>query len=276
MKPDPSENQLAGKIFIVTGAASGVGRSIALRCAWLGAKGLVVSDVNNVEGRNTAAQIIEIGRETGAGTQAIYVQADLTLETACREIVKVCDETFGQVDGVVNAAGRGTRGNLENTSVNLWNEMMNLHVRAPFLLTQDASTLMRREKTAGCMINIGSINAHGGDTEIMAYSVAKGALMTFTKSAALSLRQDHIRMYCINIGWTATEQEHTIQTETGQPENWLEAADQSMPFGRMSRPADIAPLVTFLLTDQAQMATGSIIEWDQKLVLGPYSRPSSA
>ncbi|MFT5194823.1 MAG: NAD(P)-dependent dehydrogenase (short-subunit alcohol dehydrogenase family) [Candidatus Promineifilaceae bacterium] len=96
--------------------------------------------------------------------------------------------------------------------------------------------------------------------------------MTFTRNAAFSLRTDHIRIYCLNIGWVATEQEHVIQTETGQPENWLDIADETMPFGRLARPNDIAPMVTFLLTEQASMMTGSVIDWNQKIVAGPYKK----
>ena len=262
--------QLKEKVIVVTGGASGVGREIALQCARLGAKGVLVTDKNKAGGKETADQIKHIGRQTGVKTHAQFVEADLTREDDCRAIVRVCDEVFGQVDGVVNAAGRGTRGNLENTQVSLWDEMMNLHVRAPFILIQEASKVMQREKKGGSIINIGSINAHGGDPEIFAYSVAKGALMTLTKSAAFALRKDNIRLYCLNIGWTATGQEHIIQTENGQPENWLERADKTMPFGRLARPDDISPMVSFLLSDQARMVTGSIIEWDQKMVSGPY------
>ena len=87
--------------------------------------------------------------------------------------------------------------------------------------------------------------------------------MMLTRSVAESQRKHQIRAYCLNIGWTATEQEH--QLETGQPENWLEIAAQ--PFGRILRPEDIAPLVTFC-SAKAMMVSGP--SRDQKLVLGPY------
>ena len=266
MNRDPNENRLTDKVILVTGAASGVGKAIAKRCAYLGAKGIILTDQNVAGGKETQEQIQTIGSEV------IFIPADLTIETDCREIVAQSDRAFGRVDGLVNAAGRGTRGRLANTTVELWDEMLNLHVRAPFLLTQSVTEIMRREKIGGSIVNIGSINAHGGDPAIMAYSVAKGALMTFTKSAAFELQKDRIRVFCLNIGWTATEQEHIIQTENGQPENWLEAADKTMPFDRLARPEDIAPIVTFLLSNQAILVTGSIIEWDQKMVLGPYGK----
>lgn len=272
LNPETYHAQLDQKIILVTGGASGVGREIAVQCARLGAKGVLVTDKNKVGGVETANFVKKIGRQTGAKTSAQFVEADLTREEDCRAVVRACDEVFGQIDGVVNGAGRGTRGNLENTSVSLWDEMADLHVRAPFILIQEASKIMRREKNGGSIINIGSINAHGGDPEILAYSVAKGALMTLTKSAAFALRKDNIRLYCLNIGWTATEQEHNIQMENGQPENWLELADKTMPLGRLARPNDISPMVTFLLSDQARMVTGSIIEWDQKMISGPYGK----
>ena len=270
MKPSLTENNLDGKVIIITGSTSGTGKAIALRCAWLGAAGVVVTGRNQERGEAVVAEVEKIGRETG--TSAIFVQAELTDEAQCRQIVTRCDEHFGRVDGLVNVAGRGNRGRLEDTTLDLWDQMMNLHVRAPFLLIQEASKIMKRLGIRGSIVNIGSTASNGGSPSLLPYSVSKGALATLTKSVAQSLMPDRIRAYCLNIGWTLTEQEHIVQMETGQPENWLEIADQSQAFGRILRPEiDIAPFVTFLLSDQALMITGSIIEWDQKMLLGPYA-----
>ncbi|MEM7800514.1 MAG: SDR family oxidoreductase [Chloroflexota bacterium] len=270
-KPAINENRLDGKVIVVTGSTSGTGRAIALRAAWLGAKGVLVTGRNADRGEATVDEIEKIGLETGVQTDAVFVKADLTNPDDCATLMAVCDKKFGRVDGLVNSAGRGERGTLSDTSVALWDEMMNLHVRAPFLLMQFVTEIMRREGIAGSIINIGSVAAHGGLPSLTPYSVSKGALMTLTRNAAQSLIHDHIRVYCLNIGWTATEQEHLVQTGIGQPEEWLEAADATRPLGRILRPGDIAPMVTFLLSSQASMVTGSVIEWDQTMIMGPRS-----
>jgi NAD(P)-dependent dehydrogenase (short-subunit alcohol dehydrogenase family) len=111
--------------------------------------------------------------------------------------------------------------------------------------------------------------SHGGEPVLTAYSASKGALATLTRNAGYQLQPDRIRVNGLNIGWTATEGEDRVQAATGQPVGWLEDADASRPFGRLLRPEDIAPMVTYLLSDAAQMVTGSVIDFDQT-VHGPY------
>ncbi len=261
---------LVGKVIIVTGSTSGTGRALAYRCAELGAKGIIVTGRDAQRGEDTVDAIEAIGRKTGHNTDAVFVKADLLDPDQCKTIVDVCEKKFGTVDGLVNVAGRGTRHSLEDTTVEDWDTTLNLHVRAPFLLTQAVAPLMQKAGQGGSIVNIGSTAAHGGAPILLPYTVAKAGLMMLTRNTAQALRKDRIRVYCLNIGWTATEQEHIVQLETGQPENWLELADASAPLGRIMRPDDITPMITYLLSDQAKMITGSIIEWDQTMILGPY------
>jgi NAD(P)-dependent dehydrogenase (short-subunit alcohol dehydrogenase family) len=104
---------------------------------------------------------------------------------------------------------------------------------------------------------------------LTAYAASKGALATLTRNAGYALQPDRIRVNGLNIGWTATEGEHAVQTGTGEPGHWLAAADAGRPFGRLLRPDDIAPMVTYLLSDAGAMVTGSVIDYDQTLH-GPY------
>ena len=91
----------------------------------------------------------------------------------------------------------------------------------------------------------------------------------FTRNAGYALQRDRIRVNGLNIGWTATEGEDATQRETGQPADWREAADAASPLGRLMVPDDIAPMVTYLLSDSARMVTGAVIDFDQT-VHGPY------
>ena len=128
--------------------------------------------------------------------------------------------------------------------------------------------LMKRVGKGGSVVNILSVSAYGGTPNLTPYSVSKGALSTLTKNAAHSLRADHIRVNGINVGWMYTPNEHVVQKNEGQPDNWLEIAEAAAPYGRILRPSDIAGLVTYLLSDAAQMMNGALIDYDQN-VIGP-------
>jgi NAD(P)-dependent dehydrogenase (short-subunit alcohol dehydrogenase family) len=256
---DPfAAQRLDGKVVAVTGSTQGLGAAIARRAAALGAAGIAVC------GRD-AARGEAVAEELGA----LFVAAELADPRAGEVIVGACDERFGRLDGLVNAAGLSTRGTLDSTSVELWDRLFAVNARAPFLLMQHAARVMRREGRGGSIVNIITMASHGGEPVLIAYAASKAALAVLTRSAGYQLQPDRIRVNGLNIGWTATEGEHGVQTETGRPDDWLAAADASRPFGRLLRPADIAPMVTYLLSDAAEMITGSVMDFDQT-VLGPH------
>lgn len=244
------DQRLDGKVVIVTGATQGLGAAIARRAHELGAS-LVITGRDEQRGAAVAEEL-----------DARFVAADLEDPRAAETIVGACD---GRLDGLVNAAGLSTRGTIDDTSVELWDRLFAINARAPFLLTQQAARLMRRNPGGGSIVNIITMASHGGEPMLTAYAASKGALATFTRNAGYSLQPDRIRVNGLNIGWTATEGENTVQSG----ENWLAEADASRPFGRLLRPEDIAPMVTYLLSDAAQMVTGSVIDFDQT-VHGPY------
>jgi NAD(P)-dependent dehydrogenase (short-subunit alcohol dehydrogenase family) len=252
--------RLDGKVVIVTGSTQGLGAAIARRCAELGAS-VVVTGRDAARGRAVAE---ELGGR--------FVAADLADPRAGVIVVGACD---GRLDGLVNAAGLSSRGTLDDTTVELWDRLFAINARAPFLLMQQAARVMRRAGRGGSIVNIITMASHGGEPVLTAYSASKGALAVLTRNAAYQLQPDRIRVNGLNIGWTATEGEHGVQTGTGQPEGWLAEADASRPFGRLLRPADIAPMVTFLLSDAAEMITGSVMDYDQT-VHGPYGAQVAA
>jgi NAD(P)-dependent dehydrogenase (short-subunit alcohol dehydrogenase family) len=258
---DPfAAQRLDGKVVIVTGSTQGLGAAIARRCAELGAD-VVVTGRDAARGEAMAE---EIGGR--------FVAADLADPRAGEAIVGAC---HGRLDGLVNAAGLSSRGTLDDTTVELWDRLFAVNARAPFLLMQHAARAMRREGRGGSIVNIITMASHGGEPVLTAYSASKAALAILTKNAAYQLQPDRIRVNGLNIGWTATEGEHGVQTGTGQPAGWLAEADASRPFGRLLRPADIAPMVTFLLSDAAEMITGSVMDYDQT-VHGPYGAQVAA
>jgi NAD(P)-dependent dehydrogenase (short-subunit alcohol dehydrogenase family) len=260
---DPfADQRLDGRVVVVTGATQGLGAAIARRAAALGAAGLVITGRDAGRGEAVREELERLGPE------AVFVAGDLADPATPPAVVRACDARFGRLDGLVNAAGLSTRGTLDDTSVELWDRLFAVNARAPFLFMQHAARVMRREGRGGSVVNIITMASHGGEPVLTGYSASKAALVVLTKNAGHQLQPDRIRVNGLNIGWTATEGEHGVQTDTGRPADWLAEADASRPFGRLLRPGDIAPMVTYLLSDAAAMVTGSVIDFDQT-VHGP-------
>jgi len=255
-----NDGKLSGEVVIVTGGTQGLGEGIAYHLAALGVDGLVICGRNQDGGERVAAALNQ------SGCPSSYIRADLAREEDCRRVVQACDTRFGRVNGLVNAAGITTRGTLEDTTVRLWNNIFAVNVRAPFILTQEAVRIMKRENIRGSIVNILSDYSYGGAPEHMAYSASKGALAILTKNVAHALRFDRIRVNGINMGWTYTVGEDALQRSTGQPDNWLELAEIQLPFRRLLRPTDIAALTAYLLSMDAEMMTGSLIDLTEKVM----------
>jgi NAD(P)-dependent dehydrogenase (short-subunit alcohol dehydrogenase family) len=269
---DPFETQrLDGRVLIVTGATQGLGAAIARRAVRLGAAGIVVCGRDAQRGEAVREELESLGAE------ARFVAGDLARVEPCAAIVRACDERFGRLDGLVNAAGLSSRGTLDDTTPELWDRLFAINARAPFLLMQHGARLMRRGGRGGSVVNIITMASHGGEPVLTGYSASKGALATLTRNAGHQLQPDRIRVNGLNIGWTATEGEHRVQTDTGQAADWLGEADASRPLGRLLRPEDIAPMVTYLLSDAARMVTGSVIDFDQTVhgAYGEHARPAA-
>jgi len=115
-------------------------------------------------------------------------------------------------------------------------------------------------------VNVGSVSGHGGAPFITPYCISKGALMTMTKTLANQLMRDHIRVVGVNPGWMDTPAEDMIQRKYhNAPDNWLELAAATRPFGRLIQPEELARTIAFVLSDEAGMMTGSIIDYDQSV-----------
>lgn len=261
-------NSLEGKIAVVTGGTQGLGAAIARRFAEAGAAGLITCGRSRENGEAVAESI--------KGCPTHFVAADLGVVADCRRVIAAADERFGRIDVLVNAAGITDRGDILDTSEELFDRMMAVNTRGPFFLMQDAAKIMIREGTEGAIINIGSTSALAGQPFISAYCTSKGALATLTRNTAFALLRNRIRVNQLNIGWMASDGEHRIQTEYhGAAENWLEAAAAEQPFGRLLDPAEVAKAVTFLASSDAGMMTGSVINFDQSVWGGyPFAPPT--
>tara|TARA_Y100000588_G_C13917381_1_gene779967 strand:- start:16 stop:804 length:789 start_codon:yes stop_codon:yes gene_type:complete len=249
-----------GKVIICTGGTQGVGEACALLAAETGAEGVVICGRQEELGQSVAAKITDLG------SRGVFVRADLSLEEDCRNVVRVCDQEFGRVDGLVNAAADTNRGTVEETTVEFWDYQFAVNVRAPFLLTQESVRIMQREQSPGSIVNILSVAGYCGMDILCSYSATKGALKTLTKNNANALRKHRIRVNGINLGWTDTPAEHVVQRSQGSPEDWLEQAEEISPFGRLLKPIDVARLSNYLLSDESGILTGSCMDYSQRVM----------
>lgn len=141
--------------------------------------------------------------------------------------------------------------------------------RAPFFLMQAVINHLRGRKAPGAIVNILSINLHGGTPELAVYAATKAALGILTKNAAYAHRFDRIRINGINVGWTDTPAERQMQAVTlGHGEGWLDRANAAQPSGKLLSADDIARLTLFLLSDASAPMTGSLIDQEQTLIMG--------
>lgn len=251
-------SDLADKVALVTGSTSGIGRGIAEHFATLGAR-VVVHGRREAQARDVAERL---------GRDAAFVTADLADVDACRHVVRFTVERCGGIDVLVNNAAMTTRGCLEDAPVELWDAIMHVNLRAPFLCLQEAVKSMKA-RGGGSILNIGSVNAYIGEPKLGPYSVSKGGLMTLTRNAAATLNRHRIRVNQINVGWTLTEGEDRVKREEGKGADWLEQAIATRPFGRLLMPHDIASAAAYFASDDSALVTGTVMDLEQYPVGAP-------
>ena len=266
-------NSIDGKYALVTGGTQGLGAAIAQNFAMSGAKGIVTIGRNEEKGNKVADRI---KKETGCNT--IFVKTDLSKIDQCRIAVETAKKEFGKLDILVNAAGITDRGDIINTSEELFDKMIGVNVKGPYFLIQDTVRIMLEQKIEGSIINIGSVAALTGQPFISTYCLSKGALATLTRNTAFALLKNRIRVNQLNIGWMASDGEHEIQTKYhGASEDWLNDAAKEQPFGRLLDPIEVAKAVTFLASEDSGMMTGSVVNFDQSVWGGyPFAPPQPA
>ena len=178
-------------------------------------------------------------------------------------------ERHGRIDCLVNSAGLTTRGTLLDTTAELFDQHIAVNLRAPFFLMQAAVADMEQRGAPGTIVNIISIDSHGGQSFLAPYVAAKAGLAGLTRNAAHAHRWDRIRINGLNIGWSATDGEDLTQRQPTAPTtDWQAAAAASLPMGKLGQVDEIADFVVFLLSDRSGVVTGSVIDWDQNVIGG--------
>lgn len=257
-------NRIEGKIAVITGASQGLGAAIARLFAESGAAGLVIVGRGREKGEAVAK---DIAAKTGVRVEMVV--ADLGKTEDVGAIIPATEAAFGRVDILVNAAGLTDRGNMFNTTPELFDRMIAVNTRAPFFLIQQAAQVMDRLGIEGRIVNIGTASARAGQPFLAPYSVSKGALTTLTRHAAFALMRNKIHVNQLDIGWMNSDHERAlVLSETGDPD-FIDRAAASKPFGRILDPVEVARAVLWMASGDSGMMTGAVIAFDQS-VWGGY------
>jgi 3-oxoacyl-[acyl-carrier protein] reductase len=236
---------LKGKIAIITGAAQGIGKVIALSLAKCGAD-IAVSDINE-DSLNAAVKEIEV-----LGFKAIAVKMDVSSLKDCEDMVKKTVEAFGKVDILINNAGITRDTVLLRMKEEQWDQVIQVNLKGTFNCTKAVIRSMFKQKS-GKIINISSVTGAMGNAGQANYSASKAAVMGFTKSIAREYAHCGITVNAVAPGFIKTAMTDAI------PEKDRDAMISIIPAKRLGLPEDVADTVCFLASDMANYITGQVI-----------------
>ncbi len=242
-----------GKVAVITGASSGIGRETARAFARRGADLVVV-------GRDEPA-LADIGRALTTNDRCpVSVAVDVTAADAPERIVRGAVEAFGGIDVLVNAAGIVGAGTVETTDDEAWDQMMAVNLRAPFRLMRAAAPYLARRK--GSVVNVSSVNGLRSFAGVLAYCVSKAGVDQLTRCAALEMAPHGVRVNAVNPGVTVTNLHRRSGMDDGRYAAFLERSKETHPLGRPGQPEEVASLILYLASDGAAWMTGETIPID--------------
>ena len=244
--------RLEGKVALITGAGSGIGRATAVRFAAEGAR-IVASDISEASASETAALIGD------AGGAATAVSGDVASGADAKAMVRAAVDAYGRLDVLLNSAGVSGRIDLGEgaTHEDVWDKVMDVNMKGTYLVSWHAAPEMKAAG-GGSIINIGSIMSLVGYPVGMSngfspYNPSKGAVLQFTRNLAVDLAPQGIRVNCICPGYVETNMTRIL---TDVPESY-EFLKQRHPIGRLGQPDDIANAALFLASDESAFVTGA-------------------
>ena len=248
------QNQLQGKTAVITGAASGIGRTTARLFAREGAA-VVLTDINELAGHAAAAEITE------QGGRAIFEAGDVTLTADCRRVIERAVREFGGIHVLFNNAGIIRRASVVELSEADWDRVMAVNVKAIFLMSRQVIPVMAAAG-GGSIINTESGWGLAGGPRAAVYCASKGAVVLLTKAMAIDHGPQNIRVNCICPGDTDTAMLRHEAQQLGEPGDKFLADAAKRPLGRVGKPEEIAQAALYLASDASSFVTGTALVVD--------------
>ncbi|MFG2075158.1 SDR family NAD(P)-dependent oxidoreductase [Nonomuraea maritima] len=245
---------LEGKVALVTGGTSGIGRAAALLFAQEGAKVALT-------GRRAEAGVEVVEEITRSGGEAMFVKADATDIAAAYDVVDQVVSRFGRLDAAFNNAGTAAVGPLTELGEEMWHQLVDGNLKGAFFSLQAQVAQMKRQRRGGSIVFNGSVFAELGIAGISVYSASKGGVAALARAAAVELGPDAIRVNTVNPTVIRTPlTEGGISRNADGSENHPHG--EKIPLGRLGEPQDVARVALFLLSDLASYVTGQSIMVD--------------
>ena len=242
--------RVEGKVAIVTGAASGIGKATVMMLAKEGAS-VALTDISIQSGRDVAAEIEKLG---GA---ARFWQMDVSKEAQVKAVFADVASVFGKIDVLVNNAGIGGSGKpTDQETETAWDALMAVNVKGVFFCTKHAIPYMR-QAGRGSIINISSIYGLVGAADAPAYHASKGAVRLMAKTDAMLYAKDKIRVNSVHPGFIRTPLVMGSAEASGNAEATLKYLAELHPIGRIGEPEDVAYGILYLASDESSFVTGS-------------------
>ena len=240
---------LHGKVAIVTGGNSGIGKAVVLALAEAGAN-IVIDYVAHPEATEALEQQVH-----ALGDQAIGVDADVSKVADLERLVATTVEAFGRLDIMVNNAGIETRTSVLDTTEEQYQRVMDINLKSAFFGTQIAAKQMIKQGTGGRIINMTSVHEDWPMPGNTAYCLSKGGMRMLTRTAGVELGPQGVQVVGVGPGAVATP----INTATMNDPEKMKTLDAAIPLGRMAEPEEIASLVAFLAGDGATYLTATTV-----------------
>jgi NAD(P)-dependent dehydrogenase (short-subunit alcohol dehydrogenase family) len=242
-----------GKVALITGASSGIGRATAVLLA---RKGLNLALVSRNE------KVLEEVRLEIAepGAEVLIIPADLTREDQTAACVTATVNHFERLDILINAAGIIGSGSIETTSLDEWDRMLGINLRSLFHITQLAIPYLT--KTRGAVVNVSSVTGTRAFPNILAYCVSKAGVDQMTRCAALELAEKGIRVNAVNPGVVRTQLHRRSGMDEKAYQAFLEHSKTTHPLGRVGQPEEVAELIWFLASPRSNWITGVCVSID--------------
>jgi NAD(P)-dependent dehydrogenase (short-subunit alcohol dehydrogenase family) len=246
--------QFKGKVVIVTGASSGIGRATALAFAREGAAA-VIADKDKNAGEQVANEVQHSGGE------AVVIATDVSLEAEVRALIEAVLSRWGRLDVLVNNAGIYYQADAVSTPEAVWNNVLAVNLTGAFLCIKHAVPAMLRGK-GGAIVNVASEAGLVGIRNQVAYNVSKGGLIALTKSCAVDLASKGIRVNCVCPGTTNTPLVRKAVARAADARAARRALEEVRPANRLGEPEEIASAILYLASDNAGYATGAVLSVD--------------